>query len=87
MTEIRLSEMGQIDISVVREAEFQIGLGSEIIIADKYAEYEGPSVVTPSSAEQTLFTADRVIKEDINIKSIPYTEIANYAGGNTAIIG
>ncbi len=87
MTEITLSETEQIDIEVISEAEFQIGLGSEIIIADKYAEYEGPSSVTPSSAEQTLFTADRVTKENIKIKSIPYTEISNYAGGNTAIIG
>lgn len=52
-----------------------------------YPEYEGSYEVTPSAEAQTLETADKVLKQNIEVKKIPYAEVLNDSGGNTVTIG
>ena len=49
--------------------------------------YEGPYEVTPSSTFQLLPTADCLLKEDIIVRPISYTEVINEQGGLTITIG
>lgn len=49
-------------------------------------QYEGAYEVTPSIEEQILQTAEKVMKDDLKIKEIPYAEVSNPAGGTTVII-
>ena len=50
--------------------------------------YEGPVTVTPDAHEETVLeTKDRIVKEDITVETIPYSEVSNLEGGVTASIG
>lgn len=51
-----------------------------------YDVYEGICSVTPAASEQVLQTANKVLKENIIIESIPYNEVTNPAGGITITI-
>ncbi len=50
-------------------------------------EYRGETTVTPSTAVQTLPTADTVMREDVTVREIPFYTTTNPSGGYTAIIG
>lgn len=52
-----------------------------------YDEYEGSYEVTPSVDPQQLETENKVMKENVNIKSIPFYKVSNIHHGNTVIIG
>lgn len=50
-------------------------------------EYTGDYVVTPKVTEQTMPTKDKVLVDDMIIKSIPFFNVSNTSGGNTVYIG
>lgn len=52
-----------------------------------YPVYDGAYEVTPTFQEQSLSTADKVLKEDVTIKAIPRYDVSNEAGGITTYIG
>lgn len=49
--------------------------------------YMGPYEATPKVAEQVLATKNKRMVDDVTIYEIPYHEVGNQYGGNTAIIG
>lgn len=60
----------------------------KIVYDSPYPDYEGPVRVTPAAGmDQTLQTAERLVKSDITIEEIPYYKTTNLSGGYTAIIG
>lgn len=58
--------------------------GNVPILSEKY---EGDYTVIPDVAEQTLATANKLMEQDVVIKSIPYNEVSNLTGGTTFYIG
>ena len=48
--------------------------------------YEGPYDVTPKVTAQTLKTAQKLMREDVSVRAIPYFDVSNPAGGNTIYI-
>lgn len=48
--------------------------------------YEGPYDVTPKVTAQTLQTAQKLMREDVSVRAIPYFDVSNPAGGNTVYI-
>lgn len=50
-------------------------------------KYEGDYVVTPRVTEQTMETKDKVLTDNVVIKSIPFYNVSNASGGNTVYIG
>lgn len=49
--------------------------------------YQGPYEVTPAVSAQTLPTRAKVMSDDLEVKAIPFYEVSNLAGGDTAYIG
>lgn len=49
--------------------------------------YEGDYNVMPNTEIQTLKTAAKFMAQDVTVKAVPYAEVVNVSGGNTAIIG
>lgn len=49
--------------------------------------YDGEYEVTPSQLEQKLETFNKLLKDDVTVKSIPYYEVDNIENGVTVIIG
>lgn len=52
-----------------------------------YEDYNGSYEVVPSSEDQTLFTKDKHMTDNVSVKQIPFYEVSNPKGGVTAIIG
>ena len=57
------------------------------VIGGDTEEYKGSYEVTPKLEAQTLPTALKVMRNDVEIKEIPITSVSNSSGGNTVIIG
>ena len=51
------------------------------------AIYEGEYTVIPKVTEQTLPTAETYLEDDVTVKSIPYYNVSNTAGGSSVYIG
>lgn len=49
--------------------------------------YTGDYVMTPKTKEQTMQTKDKVMTDDVTIKSIPFFNVSNNSGGSTVYIG
>lgn len=49
--------------------------------------YEGEYTVVSSLEGQTLATARKYLKDDVVIKPLPQSEVANHSGGTTFYIG
>lgn len=49
--------------------------------------YEGEYTVTPALSAQSLPTAGKTMREDVQIREIPIESVSNTAGGQTVIIG
>lgn len=49
-------------------------------------EYDGAYSVTPAASEQILQTANKMMKSNVIIESVPYNEVTNPAGGTTVTI-
>ena len=85
--EITITENGTIEV-----VPDSLGLLEKVtvttdVIGGDVPEYQGSYEVTPSSKEQTLSTAKKVMREDVKIKEIPYVEVSNASGGITVTIG
>ena len=52
-----------------------------------YVDYTDSYEVTPKTTEQVLQTKDKHLTDDVTIKSIPFFEVSNTAGGSTVYIG
>lgn len=50
-------------------------------------KYEGIYEVVPKIQEQKLLTKNKLLTDDVTIKSIPVVKVSNTSGGNTVIIG
>jgi hypothetical protein len=50
-------------------------------------KFEGEYIVTPKVEEQTIPTKDKVLIDDMTIKSIPFFNVSNTSGGSTVYIG
>lgn len=49
--------------------------------------YTGDYVITPKVNEQTMKTKDKVMTDNVTIKSIPFFNVSNNSGGSTVYIG
>lgn len=49
--------------------------------------YDGEYTVVPKGESQTLYTIDKLMKENVIVEKIPYYEVSNDSDGITAIIG
>lgn len=49
--------------------------------------YSGDYGVTPTIDGQTLETAQKLMKDDVTVKAIPYFDVGNTSGGSTVYIG
>lgn len=58
-----------------------------VSIPGGYEHYFGEYEITPKIEEQRYLTKDKVMSEDITVKSIPTYEVTNLQGGTTFIIG
>ena len=50
-------------------------------------EYEGSYEIRPEVFEQAMLTKGKLMLEDVKIQEIPYQEVTNQTGGQTATIG
>lgn len=63
------------------------GIKGTISISTTCEDYKGSYEVIPSVYEQIMPTANKHMKEDLSVKSIPYYEVDNTYDGTTVIIG
>lgn len=87
----------RIQVELVRtDFKFDLGLAGEQKIELGFEEgfkrtnaeaYTGEYEVTPRTHEQTLPTRNRLMAQDVVVRSIPYYEVDNTQRGMTAIIG
>jgi hypothetical protein len=54
---------------------------------EEYQVYDGSYEVTPKVTEQSMYTKDKLMADDVKIKSIPFFSVSNETGGNTVYIG
>lgn len=59
----------------------------ELTEISKYEFYDGEYIVTPDVIAQYLETDSKVMRDDVTVLAVPYTEVSNPDGGLTAIIG
>lgn len=51
-----------------------------------FETYNGDYMVIPKTAEQELYTKNKMMKDDVTVQKIPYHEISNETG-KTVVIG
>ena len=57
-----------------------------VVRTETHPEYEGEYSVIPKTTAQTLPTADKIMRNDLTVFSIPYWETGNISG-TTVYIG
>lgn len=78
-----ISAKGSISGSLSQEQSLQ-GTVSQQIEHDTY--YDGDYEITPRVKGQTMATADKIMRTDVVINDIPYSETTNPDGGTTVVI-
>ena len=78
-----ISAEGTLSGSISQEQSLH-GTVSQQIEHDTY--YEGSYEITPRVLGQTLLTADKIMRTDLVINDIPYSETTNPGGGTTVAI-
>lgn len=64
------------------------GLAGKVSVTKEYDIYDGEYKIVPRIFEkQVLPTSNRVLKEDVVVKEVPFYETSNDSGGITAYIG
>lgn len=64
------------------------GLAGKVSVTKEYDIYDGEYKIIPRIfEEQVLPTSNRVLKEDVVVKEVPFYETGNDSGGITAYIG
>ena len=81
-----------IDVAFADGESFESALSQEstfyaTFVEAKHEEYSGAYTVVPKVSEQWLLTKDKVMRDDVNVKEIPYHEVSNPVGGTTVTIG
>ena len=66
-------------------------LVGDIAISDTAAvrpdTYEGSYEIKPTTESQILQTKEKLMKDDLTVKAIPYAEVTNSSNGITVTIG
>lgn len=62
-------------------------LHGTVQILKEHETYEGTYNIVPKGVTQTLYTTDKLMKENVVVEKIPYYEVSNDSDGITAIIG
>lgn len=57
------------------------------VMPDNIEIYEGGYAITPTVDGQVLQTAQKLMKDDVTIKAIPFYDVSNTSGGKTIYIG
>lgn len=85
---IRLNVVGQpVSLRIVQPVvnlAVKEAVAVDGIVADRY---DGTYDVTPSARAQTLFTEQKLMEKNVEIKAIPFFETTNQSGGTTIYIG
>jgi len=63
-----------------------VEVGRVVIKHDEAENYDGDYIITPSGEKQILETANKKLIDDVEIKAIPYYDVANEYG-RTIYIG
>lgn len=73
---------------ITKELIFPTEFIAEIeTLSQDYSMWDGNYIVTPSIFSQSLNTKGKVMRENVTINEIPYSEVSNTSGGNTVHIG
>ena len=84
---LRVHEDAPIRLSVAPETPVTYRVGEYVEQrTSSYPDYDGPYGVTPRLSAQTLATADRVLRADMEIGGIPSYRTTNVGGGFTVTI-
>lgn len=79
---MQVPEIGSPDLSCTG------GLSGKVSVTKEYDIYGGEYEIIPKAfEEQVLPTSNRVLKEDVVVKEVPFYETGNDSGGMTAYIG
>lgn len=62
-------------------------LSCPVVESGEYDIYAGATSIVPKPYSQTLDTANTIMKKDIEIAEIPYSETSNQSKGKTVYIG
>ena len=72
---------------VTSDQSFDCEFDSVIIMENRdFPYYEGTYEVTPDVSEQKLETKEKIMRDDVIIKEIPFFETSNNSGGTTVYI-
>ena len=69
-----------------RAPPVQVRADQRKLVINDYEDYGGDYSVTPTVAGETLPTKDRVMREDLEVRPIPFYETSNNSGGTTVYI-
>lgn len=58
-----------------------------VVVGVESITYEGSYEVTPTVEGLTMETKEKYMKNDVNIRPIPFFSVGNNSGGNTVYIG
>ena len=64
----------------------KIGEVQTVTLSDGKEIYKGQYIVTPKIEQQALPTKNKILTEDVTVKSIPFFNVSNNSGGNTVYI-
>ena len=79
-------EKDEKEIKVSQELVDYFAETEEVIVRDiSHEYYRGMYDVTPKTYSQKLETAEKVMKKDVNVKSIPFFEVSNKKGTTVCI--
>lgn len=93
MIRSKLTVDGSVTVRLVADESLNVNLAADAPLKVKldggfpHESYGGPYIVEPSAEGLTLWTADLVMKENVVIGAITFTETENEFGGVTVRIG
>lgn len=68
------------------ESEFHACFGEVIEVDHHFDPYPGPYVVIPKAwQDQTLYTENKNMTDDVLVTEVPYTEVSNLHGTTVSI--
>lgn len=88
--EVKNAQKQNVEITVENTLTQKVDIKQDIVVVPMYKDiemYEGDYEVTPKVSEQTLPTAEKMMAEDLTVKSIPFFNVGNTSGGSTVYIG
>lgn len=71
-----------------QDERFDVRFEELYLVGDSALDhYKGTYEVTPKTAAQELETKNKVMDDNVHIKSIPFYSVSNTSGGETVYIG